>query len=130
MLAAAALLVVMSAVEWYGGRNAWQAFAVLDVVLAAAAALAVALAVLTATRRSPALPVSTAIVLVPAAALAAVAVGYRLLDPPGDLAVRGGAWLGLACVMFLVVAGWLSLRDERAPRRFAAVPDVPVRPAP
>jgi len=129
-LAAAGLLAAMSALDWYGSRSAWAAFAVLDVVLLAVALLGLALVLLTATRRSPALPVTLALVLVPLTLVATAWVAYRLADPPGDGAVRAGAWVGLGCVALLLVGVWLSLRDERAPRRFAAVPEVPVRPAP
>ena len=42
------------------GFNAWQAFSITDLILALTAALGIALAVLTASRRSPALPVAPA----------------------------------------------------------------------
>lgn len=145
--ASVALLVVMVTVDWYAppapagrpgatayaplpGATAWQAFGVLDVVLAAVAALGLALAGLTAARRSPALPVATALTLIPAAALATLALLYRLANPPGELAVAGGAWVGLGCTIALLAAGWLSLRDERPPRHAAGPVDVPLRPAP
>ncbi len=141
--AAVALVVVMSALEWYAAgagwtssaplarsRTAWEAFGVLDLLLLVPATLGLALALLTATRRSPALPVAVNLVLLPAALLASLALAYRLLVPPGGLGVATGAWLGLACSLALLAGAWLSLRDER-PRAGAAEPvAVALRPAP
>jgi len=145
-VAATVLLVVMTAADWYappappvgwtgyapleGTASAWAVFGLLDLVLLVPAALALALAVLTATRRSPAWPVALALVLVPAALLASLALAYRLLDPPGALAAATGAWLGLACTLALLLAAWLSLRDERPRGRAARRPAVALRSAP
>jgi len=145
-VSAVALLVVMSALEWYapptppagltayapleGSGSAWAAFGLLDLLLLVPVALALALALLTATRRSPAWPVAVALLLIPTALLASVALAYRLLDPPGGLAVGTGAWLGLACTLALLAGAWLALRDERPPRHAAGRVDVALRPAP
>jgi hypothetical protein len=54
---------------------------------------------------------------------------WRLIDAPGDgLAVRYGAWLGLAAALLMLAASWAALHDERTPG--AVPPDVPRRPAP
>ena len=49
------------------GFNAWQAFGITDILLALAALIAIGLAVLTATRRSPALPVAASVITAPRA---------------------------------------------------------------
>ena len=88
-----------------GGRNAWESFAVIDIVLAVAAVLAIALVTRAAVSTPPpALPLAVAV----AAALAAVLVVYRLIDIP-EIPVevssetayattrRLGAFFGLLC---------------------------------
>ncbi len=145
-LAAVALVVVMSATDWYASPSptegwtgyaplarsgtAWAVFGVLDLLLLVPALLGVALALLTALRRSPAFPVGVALVLVPAALLASLALAYRLLDPPGGRSVGTGAWLGLACCLALLLGAWLSLRDERPRGPAARRVDVPLRSVP
>jgi hypothetical protein len=63
-------------------------------------------------------------------ALAVAIVVWRLLDHPGgsDVAVAGGAWLGLAGAAAVAAGGWWSMADE-SPRRVAD-PPVQARPAP
>jgi hypothetical protein len=138
--AGVALLVVLF-LPWYGvttlfGANdrtraatAWQAFSVVDVLLALAAAIAVALVAVTAVARGPAKPVAFTVISTVASAIAVLLVLWRLIDAPGDgLAVRYGAWLGLAAALLMLAASWAALHDERTPG--AVPPDVPRRPAP
>src|SRR3954447_9505193 len=102
-------LLVVSTLDWYGTRSAWEAFAVLDVVLALVALLAVVLVVLNATRRSPSLPVAAAVLAFTVAAIAVLWVAFRLLDPPApDGGVASGAWLGLLCTVAVAVGSWVS----------------------
>jgi MFS family permease len=111
--------------DWYGGRSAWRSLAVIDIVVALLALVPLALVVLQATRRSPALPVAFSVLTPLAGAFAALLIGYRIADQPGPdrlLEVHGGAWLGLAAAVVVVVGGWRSLRVERIP----GAPAVPV----
>ena len=98
--------------------TAWQAFSVLDVVLALLALVPLALVVLQATRRSPALPVLFSVLSTVAGMLAAFLIACRLLDQPGpnDLVdVEAGAWLGLLAALVIAAGGWRSTRDEAMP---------------
>jgi hypothetical protein len=109
----------------------WEAFAVIDILLALAAAVGIAVAVVTALRRTPALPVALGVIAVLAGALATLLVVIRILNQPGPnefVEVAIGAWLGLAGAMGLVAGGWWATADER--NRGVPAPRVEVRPAP
>jgi hypothetical protein len=152
--AAGIALLVVEFLHWYGVRgvpstvtqgsngatayaplmtppdvSAWQAFSVIDVVLALCALVAVALVVVTATARGPAKPVAFAVLTPCAGLLATLLVLFRLLDPPkGFYELRYGAWLGLAAALLVLVGGSLALKDDRTPG--ALPPDIPRRPTP
>jgi hypothetical protein len=109
--------------------TAWRAFAVVDILLALAAALAVAIPVVTATARGPAMPVAAAVIATVASVIAVLLVIWRLLDPPNGFYTRHyGVWLGLAATLLMLAASFSALHDERTPG--AVPPDVPRRPAP
>jgi hypothetical protein len=115
--------------DWYGNRSAWQALAVIDVVIAALALVPIALAVLQATRRSPALPVAFSVLTVLAGALATLLIALRIVDPPGSeplSEVHRGAWLALVTAVVVTVGGWRSMRVERIP----GVPPPPIEELP
>jgi hypothetical protein len=112
-----ALLVALST-DWYSGATAWQAFSVLDVVLALLALAPLALVALQATRQSPSLPVAFSVLTTVAGALATLLILYRILNQPGpnDLVeVEPGAWLGLAAAAAMAAGGWRSVRVEAIP---------------
>ena len=140
-----ALLVVMF-LEWYAaggttkvagrditisvGFTAWEAFGITDILLALAALIAIGLAVLTATRRSPALPVAASVITATTGILATLLVLYRILNQPGPnefIEVKLPAFLGFLCVLAIAAGGWRSMRDESW--EDAPVP-TDVRPAP
>lgn len=140
-----ALLVVLF-LPWYGVRgvlapagwtayaplrnpSGWQAFSVVDILLAIAAALAIAIVVVTMISSGPAKPVASAVIATVASAIAVLLVIWRLLDPPQGFYTRHyGVWLGLAATLLMFVASLAALHDERTPG--AVPPDVPRRPAP
>ena len=140
-----ALLVVMF-LEWYAaggttrvagrdihisvGFTAWEAFGITDILLALAALIAIGLAVLTATRRSPALPVAASVITATTGILATLLVLYRILNQPGPnefIEVKLPAFLGFLSVLAIAAGGWRSMRDEQW--EDAPVP-TDVRPAP
>ena len=140
-----ALLLVMF-LDWYSaggsatlngrtievklGLNAWEAFSVTDLILALTAVSGIALAVITATRRSPALPVAASVITATLGALATLLVFYRILNQPGPnefIEVKLGAFLGFLSVLAIAVGGWLAIRDEQWEE--APVP-TDVRPTP
>jgi hypothetical protein len=109
--------------------SGWQAFSVVDILLAVAAALAIAIVVVTATASGPARPVACAVIATVASAIAVLLVIWRLLDPPQGFYTRHyGVWLGLAATLLMLAGSFAALRDEHTPG--AVPPDVPRRPAP
>lgn len=94
--------------------NAWQAFGVTDIVLAAAAILAIAVAVVTATQRTQAIPVALESLTALLTLIASVFVFIRVLSVPGDGLVREiGPVLGLPLILGLTLAAWFGVRNER-----------------
>jgi hypothetical protein len=116
---------------WYSGASAWEAFSVLDVVLALLALVPLALFASQATRESPSLPATFSTLTVVAGLLATLLIGYRIIDQPGANAavdIEGGAWIALAAAVATTGAGWRSLADESSPGR--AQPPIEELPAP
>jgi hypothetical protein len=130
-----AVLLVML-VDWYStpelafpgqsvgsiGFNAWQSFAVNDVILALAAVMALATFVLTASQPTAAIPLALASLTTLVSVLSLVLVVIRLIWTPDvtdgvfDAEREAGAWLGLVATSVLVAGCLASIRDERLPR--------------
>lgn len=111
--------------------TAWQAFGVLDVVLALLALVPLALVFTQATRRSPAIPVFFSVMTVLAGALATLLILYRIVNQPGDnqfVEVQIGAWLGLLAAAVVTAGGWRSTRVEPVPGQ--PMPPIEDLPAP
>jgi hypothetical protein len=107
----------------------WQAFTVIDILLALLALLAIAVPVVSLATSGPAKSIGTAVLASAFGWLAVLLVAIRLVDSPADgLGLRYGAWLALAGALLAWVGSWLSLRDESTPG--AVAPDVPRRPIP
>ena len=138
-LALAGALVVIASLfaTWYegpaGGRSGWEAFALLDAVLALVAAAGLVLAYQTATRTSPSLPVAAAVVCTVLSLAAVLLVAYRLLQPPGansGVSLGAGAIAGLAGISVLLAGAFLGVRDETRGAEHMADVAVQERPAP
>jgi hypothetical protein len=95
----------------------------LGVILVLLALVGVALLVAQAARPSPALPTALSVLTVLAGLVATIIVAVRLIADG-----EGGAWLGLAGALGLLVAGWWSVATE--PVRGMPLPEVRARPAP
>jgi hypothetical protein len=110
--------------------SAWDAFTVLDLLLALGALAAIAVVIVTAAHATPAVPLALESLVALLALLLLVLVVFRLLDPPDvsflestsgpatrehieGLDRAAGAWLGLAGVLGIIVGGLLAMRDER-----------------
>src|SRR5688500_8178312 len=104
------------------GFNAWESFAVNDVILALAAVMALAAFVLTAWQPTAAVPLALASLTALVAILSFVLVVIRLIWPPDvtdgvfDAQREAGAWLGLVAISVLAAGCLASIRDERLPR--------------
>jgi hypothetical protein len=110
-------------------RNAWESFAVIDVIMLLAILAAVGLLVLALTQRSVALPVAASVLVTMLGALATVLVLYRLINEPGFTIGGGGgvpgthvpdrvidirfwAFAGFALCGALTLGGFLAMADE------------------
>ena len=133
------VLLVSLFLDWYtvagrgGGLSAWDAFTVVDVLLAIVALLGIALLVSQVVGHGPALPVAIEVITTTLALAATLLVLYRILNQPGsndvvDVAV--GAWLGAACCLALFLGAWLALSDERPRPADPPPPEPERRPTP
>ena len=113
--AAGVALLISLFLPWYRpASSAWEAFAVLDLVLAVIAASALAVLVVTATQSLPAVPVAMDSLVTLAGIAATVLVAVRALDLPDAAAGRDWAlWLGLTGAAGMAAGGLLAMRDER-----------------
>lgn len=126
-LAGAVCVIVSLSERWYespsGTLDAWSTFGVAVVLLMVAAAAALVLFLGTLAERSTALPVSAAVWSVLFGLVAVIAAVVRLIERPDHAtSVCAGAWLALAGAVAILLGGWQSLRDERAPLYEPATP--------
>ena len=167
---AGVVLLVSLFLPWYGlaGRGngtfafpggstatGWQAFSVVDIVLAVVALGAIALPAVAAMQRTAAVPQGFTALLMPFAIAAAIVAVVRLLNAPGfaDLGIdyRGaylthsvgvasldgfdvtreiGAWLGAAAAIAIFLLDARSMGDPRTPHAMRSRLDVATIPAP
>jgi hypothetical protein len=110
-------LLVVSFLPWYsaGGQNAtaWQAFSVVDLVMAAAAVAALSAAIVSLARLSVSYPVAGSAMTAGFGALALLLIAYRLINPPGsgDLDREIGSWLGLIAAAGITLGGYLGMQE-------------------
>jgi hypothetical protein len=117
-LAGGVVLLVSLFLPWYGLDRAsvsgFEAFSVIDLLLALLALLAIALAVLQVTRDGPAMPVGAAVLVATLGKVGVLLVLLRIIVEPESsaLEVRLGAWFALAATVAITAGGWLSLMNE------------------
>lgn len=102
----ATILLVSLFLEWYGTLTAWEAFEVVEVLLAVLAAAALTIAI---GRLLPDLGYLERRWLPPVVLAAAILVVAQVIDPPPTAAgedLEAGAWLAFGAV-FLMCAGAL-----------------------
>ena len=146
--AGAVALLVVTFFDWYGiegftsftplgapdlAANAWEAFGVIDLLLAIVIALGIALLVFQFAGRGPALPVALEVITSTVALIALVLVAYRILNQPGPndfVEVRLGAWLGLVSLAVVFWGAWKALSDERPRPADPPPPEPERRPTP
>jgi len=117
-LVAAALLAVALFEPWFelsGVRHdAWSAVTATAVLGALSAAGGLIHVAVTATRRSPSLPLAAAVFTVVLALASTVLIAVGAASPPALASARCfGLWLGLAGSLGVLLSAWFSLRDER-----------------
>ena len=133
--AAGLLLLVSLFLTWYGepSSTAWEAFAVLDVILALVALAAVSVPVVTATHRVPALPLAIESLTALLGFVAVMLTLIRVLNLPGEADGREvGLWLGLVSTLGVFAGSLVGIRDERrSPQgRYTDLSGVPVSEQP
>jgi hypothetical protein len=141
-LAGVALLAVMF-LDWYeaggSGASAWEAFSVIDVLLAIVALMAISVGVMAAAHNTPAVSLAIASLLLTVGAVTMLVLAVRALvvpeltvggaTVPGDDVERaGGLWLGLGATLLVTLGALASMRDERFPE--GARIEVPVETLP
>jgi hypothetical protein len=105
----AILLLVSLFLDWYGPLTAWEAFEVVEVLLAA---LAVAALVVAAGQLAPDLGWGERRWLPPIVVAAALLVAAELIDPPpaaGAESLEQGAWLAFAAALVMLSGALLSV---------------------
>jgi len=113
-------LLVVSFLPWYSELDvdvtAWQAFGVVDLLMAAAAIVALSVGVVALGRFSVSYPVAGSSVTAALGALALLLIAYRLINPPGDgdLNREIGAWLGLLASAGITIGGYLGMQEPRS----------------
>jgi hypothetical protein len=118
--------------------SAWDAFTVIDVVLAIGALAAIAVVFVTAAYATPAVPLALQSLVTLLALPLLLVVVFRLADPPAvrfldssfgpaaqeqqarnhvdDIDRAAGGWLALAGVVGIFAGGLVAVRDERRAR--------------
>jgi hypothetical protein len=109
-------LLVASFLPWYsaGGEDAtaWEAFSVVDLVIAAAALAGLSVGAVVLFRLSVSYPVAGCAIATGFGTLALVLIAYRLVDPPGeDLGLEVGAWAGLVASAGITLGGYLGMQE-------------------
>ena len=140
---AGVVLLATTFLDWYeaaqGSVSAWEAFSVLDVLIAIAAAMAVVTAVMAAVHNTPAVSLTLASLLLPVGSILTIALVVRAIAlpevtiagvtaPDDDVTRSIGLWLGLAASVVVTGGALGCMRDERFPR--AARVEVPVETLP
>jgi len=124
----------------WGWATAWEAFSVLDVLLAVLAAMAIGAAVMAAVQNTPAVSLALASLTALVGLFATIAVVFRLIwapeftaegfgvIPDEGVSLAFGAWLGLGGVLLTTLGAFAAMRSERYPK--AARVDVPIEVIP
>ena len=108
------VLLVALFLPWYEDLSAWEAFTVLDLILALLALAALSVPIVTAGHRVPALPLALQSVTALFGMVGLLLTLFRVLNLPGDAHGREwGLWLALAAVLGIVAGGLIAMRDER-----------------
>jgi hypothetical protein len=98
---------------WFDEVDAWGAFAIIDLMLAAVGAAAAALPLISASNSKPDAPITATAFVALGGVVAVLLVLLRLLDPPGSASRELGLYLGLLAALGVAAAAWRSMADER-----------------
>jgi hypothetical protein len=108
------LLLVALFLPWYEDLSGWEAFTVLDLILALLALAALSVPIVTAGHRVPALPLALQSLTALFGIGGLLLTLFRVLNLPGDTHGREwGLWIALAAVLGIVAGALIAMRDER-----------------
>src|SRR3954453_5726820 len=107
------VLLIALFLPWFEDADAWEAFTVVDFLLALIAAAAIALPGICASNVKTDAPITASSLTVIGAVVASILVLYRLLDPVGDGSRKIGLYLGAIASLGIAVASWRAVSDER-----------------
>jgi hypothetical protein len=108
------LLLVALFLPWYEDLSGWEAFTVLDLILALLALAALSVPIVTAGHRVPALPLALQSLTALFGIGGLLLTLFRALNLPGDAHGREwGLWIALAAVLGIVAGALIAMRDER-----------------
>jgi hypothetical protein len=93
--------------------DAWEAFSVVDVIVAVVALAAVVIAVVSLAGVSVSLPVAGSAATSALSVIAILFLAWRLIDPPGSGLERdAGIWLGLLLSLGVLAGGYIGMGEE------------------
>ena len=132
---AGVVLLVSLFLPWYGAggadANAWESFAISDVVLALLALMAIALPVIAAMQRTASVSQGWTALTMLVAVPAVLIVLFRLIDLPGEgLGREPGVWLGVAATLAAFACNYRSMGDPSFPRALRPRLDIATIPTP
>jgi len=109
--AAGVALLVVLALEWYGGDSGWDSLSVLRFFLVLVALSGIALGITGSLERTVALPIAACVLAVPLGLLATLIL---LIRTPFELGggVGAGGWLGPLCTLAIALGAFRSMKDE------------------
>ncbi len=119
---AGAVLIVSLFLPWFDAGafdvTAWEAFAVIDVLLFVVGAIGIGVLLITASQGTAAVGVATQALAFLITGPIAVATLIRVLSLPADLEAAGAgrttiAWIGLLAAFGVAVGSLVAMRDER-----------------
>ena len=120
-----AVLVASLFLPWYRAGevdvSAFEAHAVLDLVMLLLGLLGIGLLLVTAAQRTAAVGVASDALLTLVAAVVVAVAAIRAIDLPGDLEATGAEraaflWIGLAAALGVLAGAVIAMRDERLSR--------------
>jgi hypothetical protein len=115
MAVAGAALLATLFLDWYSpALSAWEAFTVIDLLLALLAVAALGTVPLVAGARTAAPGVAYEALVLLGGIVGVLICVLRLVDVPADgLSLASGAWIGLIVSLGLCAACLVAMRDER-----------------
>jgi hypothetical protein len=129
-----AVLIGSLWLPWYGAAghdfNAWQAFAVNDVIFLAVGAMALGLVFTTASQSSGAVPIAISVFTSLGGILAAILAIVRLVWPLDSADRMAGVWIGTGAALALAATALLAQRSEHFGAEGMAQAEVTSLPAP